>query len=130
MQHDLDPKPHWDGLDVTCGPGLTTAALAERLPQGRTPGRTLGVDFAEPMIARARERFSNPRVSFASTTPSTSPSPPRRSGAARDGGSASAGETPRSHPNETRGFAGGPGSRRGTRRGDAAREPPYNGTVC
>jgi ubiquinone/menaquinone biosynthesis C-methylase UbiE len=57
----LAPEPHWDGLDVACGPGLTTAALAERLPEGRT----LGVDFAEPMIARAQERFSNPRVSFA-----------------------------------------------------------------
>jgi ubiquinone/menaquinone biosynthesis C-methylase UbiE len=57
----LAPEAHWDGLDVACGPGLTTAALAERLPEGRT----LGVDFAEPMIARARERFSNPRLSFA-----------------------------------------------------------------
>lgn len=57
----LAPEPHWDGLDVACGPGLTTEALAERLPEGRT----LGVDFAAPMIARARERFSNPRLSFA-----------------------------------------------------------------
>src|SRR5688572_2748486 len=23
----LAPEPHWDGLDVACGPGLTTAAL-------------------------------------------------------------------------------------------------------
>ena len=57
----LAPEPHWDGLDVACGPGLTTAALAERLPEGRT----LGVDFAEPMITRAQERFANPRLSFA-----------------------------------------------------------------
>jgi ubiquinone/menaquinone biosynthesis C-methylase UbiE len=57
----LAPEPHWDGLDVACGPGLTTWALAERLPEGRT----LGVDFAEPMVARAQERFSNPRLSFA-----------------------------------------------------------------
>ena len=57
----LAPEPHWDGLDVACGPGMTTWALAERLPEGRT----LGVDFAEPMIARAQERFSNPRLSFA-----------------------------------------------------------------
>ena len=56
----LAPEPHWDGLDVACGPGLTTAALAERLPEGRA----LGVDFAAPMIARAQERFSNPRLSF------------------------------------------------------------------
>jgi ubiquinone/menaquinone biosynthesis C-methylase UbiE len=57
----LAPEPHWDGLDVACGPGLTTWALAERLPTGRT----LGTDFAEPMVARARERFSTPRLSFA-----------------------------------------------------------------
>lgn len=57
----LAPEPHWDGLDVACGPGLTTSALAERLPKGRT----LGVDFAAPMIARASERFSNPGLSFA-----------------------------------------------------------------
>jgi ubiquinone/menaquinone biosynthesis C-methylase UbiE len=57
----LAPEPHWDGLDIACGPGLTTAALAERLPDGRT----LGIDFAEPMVARAGERFSGPAVSFA-----------------------------------------------------------------
>jgi ubiquinone/menaquinone biosynthesis C-methylase UbiE len=57
----LAPEPHCDGLDIACGPGLTTWALAERLPAGRT----LGVDFAEPMVARAQERFSNPGLSFA-----------------------------------------------------------------
>ncbi|MDQ1515806.1 MAG: hypothetical protein QOE80_1636 [Actinomycetota bacterium] len=57
----LAPEPDWDGLDIACGPGLTTAALAERLPSGRT----LGVDFAEPMIERARERFSKPGIEFA-----------------------------------------------------------------
>jgi ubiquinone/menaquinone biosynthesis C-methylase UbiE len=57
----LAPEPHWDGLDVACGPGLTTWALAERLPTGRT----LGTDFAEPMVARAAARFSTPRLSFA-----------------------------------------------------------------
>jgi ubiquinone/menaquinone biosynthesis C-methylase UbiE len=56
----LAPEPHWDGLDVACGPGLTTWALAERLPTGRT----LGTDFAEPMVARARERFATPSLSF------------------------------------------------------------------
>jgi SAM-dependent methyltransferase len=39
---------------------VTTRALAQRLR-----GRTLGVDFAEPMIARATERFSHPGLSFA-----------------------------------------------------------------
>ena len=57
----LAAEPHWDGLDVACGPGLTTAALAERLPAGRT----LGIDFAEPMVARAADRLSKPGVEFA-----------------------------------------------------------------
>ncbi len=57
----LAPEPQWDGLDIACGPGLTTAALAERLPKGRT----VGIDFAEPMVARAGERFSGPGLSFA-----------------------------------------------------------------
>ncbi len=57
----LAPEPHWDGLDIACGPGLTTAALAERLPKGRT----LGIDFAEPMVTRAAERFSGPAIEFA-----------------------------------------------------------------
>ena len=57
----LAPEPDWDGLDIACGPGLTTAALAERLPKGRT----LGIDFAEPMVARAGERFAGPAIGFA-----------------------------------------------------------------
>jgi ubiquinone/menaquinone biosynthesis C-methylase UbiE len=57
----LAPEPHWDGLDIACGPGLTTAALAQRLPAGRT----LGIDFAKPMVARAHERLSRPGVEFA-----------------------------------------------------------------
>ena len=56
----LAAEPHWDGLDIACGPGLTTTALAERLPAGRT----LGIDFAEPMVARAAERLSRPGVEF------------------------------------------------------------------
>src|SRR4051812_45941669 len=57
----LAPGPGWDGLDVACGPGLTTAALARRLPGGRT----LGVDFSESMVARAEDRFPAGRISFA-----------------------------------------------------------------
>ncbi|MGH2689914.1 MAG: class I SAM-dependent methyltransferase, partial [Actinomycetota bacterium] len=57
----LDADPGWDGFDVACGPGPTAAALAERLPDGRT----LGVDFAEPMVARAQERYGHERLSFA-----------------------------------------------------------------
>jgi len=56
----LAPKPDWDGLDIACGPGLTTVALAERLPGGRC----VGVDFAEPMISRAAERFGRPGLRF------------------------------------------------------------------
>jgi ubiquinone/menaquinone biosynthesis C-methylase UbiE len=57
----LAPEPQWDGCDVACGPGNTAAALAERLPQGRT----LGLDFAEPMVARAREQLERPGLTFA-----------------------------------------------------------------
>jgi trans-aconitate methyltransferase len=56
----LAPAPDWDGCDIGCGPGLTSGALAERLSEGRT----LGLDFAEPMIARARTRFARPGLSF------------------------------------------------------------------
>jgi ubiquinone/menaquinone biosynthesis C-methylase UbiE len=48
------------GLDVACGPGHTTAALAART------GEALGVDFAPAMVERAAERFAaRPGVSFA-----------------------------------------------------------------
>jgi len=57
----LAPLPDWDGLDVACGPGVTTAALADRLPAGRA----MGVDFAEAMVARAQERFARPGLTFA-----------------------------------------------------------------
>src|SRR5262245_28581907 len=50
----LDPPAGAEGLDVGCGPGDTTVALAERL----APGRARGVDFAEPMVERARQRFA------------------------------------------------------------------------
>ena len=59
-----------------CGPGDTTVALAARL----APGRARGVDFAPEMVERAQGRFGERAdVSFASTTPSTSPSPTPRS---------------------------------------------------
>lgn len=57
----LAPRPDWDGLDVACGPGLTTAALADRLPAGHT----LGIDFAEAMVKRAEQRFARPGLAFA-----------------------------------------------------------------
>jgi ubiquinone/menaquinone biosynthesis C-methylase UbiE len=57
----LAPDPGWAGCDIGCGPGETARALADRLPLGHT----LGIDFAEPMIVQARERFGGPRLSFA-----------------------------------------------------------------
>jgi ubiquinone/menaquinone biosynthesis C-methylase UbiE len=57
-----DPPAGGDGVDVACGPGLTTVALAERL----AGGRALGVDFAPEMVRRATERFGDrPGVAFA-----------------------------------------------------------------
>jgi ubiquinone/menaquinone biosynthesis C-methylase UbiE len=49
------------GLDVGCGPGLTTALLAARMPGGEV----LGVDFAPPMVERATERYAGDGVAFA-----------------------------------------------------------------
>ncbi|WP_217915672.1 class I SAM-dependent methyltransferase [Miltoncostaea marina] len=50
------------GLDVACGPGLTTVALAERLDGGEA----LGVDFAPAMVERATARHgARPGVAFA-----------------------------------------------------------------
>ena len=50
----LDPPAGAEGLDVGCGPGDTTVALAERL----APGRVRGVDFAPAMVERAGARFA------------------------------------------------------------------------
>jgi ubiquinone/menaquinone biosynthesis C-methylase UbiE len=58
----LAPAPGSRGVDVACGPGLTTLALAERLGDGEA----LGVDFAPEMVARARELAgATPGVTFA-----------------------------------------------------------------
>lgn len=58
----VGPPAGGDGVDVACGPGLSTVALAERL-QG---GSALGVDFAPEMVRRATERFGGrPGVAFA-----------------------------------------------------------------
>jgi ubiquinone/menaquinone biosynthesis C-methylase UbiE len=43
------------GLDIGCGPGMTTDALAERLGSGDA----LGVDFAPAMVERARARYGD-----------------------------------------------------------------------
>jgi ubiquinone/menaquinone biosynthesis C-methylase UbiE len=49
----LDAPAGAEGLDVACGPGDTTAALAERI----APGGARGIDFSPAMVERARERF-------------------------------------------------------------------------
>ena len=43
-------------LDVGCGPGTTTLAVARRLAPG---GRCVGIDISAPMIEFARERAAN-----------------------------------------------------------------------
>ena len=50
----LAPPAGARGVDVACGPGLTTVALAERLGGGHA----IGVDFAPQMVERASERFA------------------------------------------------------------------------
>ena len=49
----LAPQQGERALDIGCGPGLTTEALALAVGQ-RTP--VVGVDIAPPMLAIARER--------------------------------------------------------------------------
>ncbi len=49
----LAPKAGERALDIGCGPGLTTEALARAV--GRE-GSVLGIDIAPPMLAIARER--------------------------------------------------------------------------
>lgn len=49
----IAPAPGEAAIDVGCGCGATTLALAERVTPG---GRVLGVDPSQPMLALARER--------------------------------------------------------------------------
>lgn len=57
-----DPRPGERVLDVGCGTGTTTRALAARVG---AEGRVLGVDISEPMLRRARERAADlPQVDF------------------------------------------------------------------
>lgn len=48
----LEPAPGERVLDVGCGAGAMSLAIAERV----RPGEVVGVDISGPMIARARER--------------------------------------------------------------------------
>lgn len=58
-----DPQPGQSVLEIGCGAGATSLALAERVGQG---GRVLAVDISAPLIGRARERAVGlPQVAFA-----------------------------------------------------------------
>jgi len=48
-------------LDVGCGTGITTAALAELVGEN---GRVTGLDFSEERLAVAREQYASDRVDF------------------------------------------------------------------
>ena len=77
------------GLDIGCGPGLTTAALGERLGTGEA----LGVDFAPAMVARASGAARASRSRW--TTPSGSLSPMPRSTWSRAASASCTATTPR-----------------------------------
>lgn len=58
----LQPQLGEQALDIGCGPGFTTEALALAVGSG---GSVLGVDVAPPMLALAQRRCSAlPQVSF------------------------------------------------------------------
>jgi SAM-dependent methyltransferase len=58
----LAPHAGEKALDIGCGPGLTTQALAQQIG---TTGKVIGVDIAAPMLAIALKRCENlPQVSF------------------------------------------------------------------
>lgn len=58
----LAPKAGERALDIGCGPGLTTEALARAVGPD---GNVVGVDIAPPMLAIARQRCAPlPQVSF------------------------------------------------------------------
>lgn len=58
----LQPPEGGRGLDIGCGPGVTTAALGERLGSGEA----LGVDFAPAMVEKASDRYGDrPGIAFA-----------------------------------------------------------------
>ena len=49
-------------LDVGCGTGATTLAVARQIARSVSPGGCVGVDISEPMIAAARARAERERL--------------------------------------------------------------------
>jgi ubiquinone/menaquinone biosynthesis C-methylase UbiE len=54
-------RPGMRVLDVGCGTGITTAALAELVGPN---GHATGLDFSEERLEEAREKFAGPNVDF------------------------------------------------------------------
>jgi SAM-dependent methyltransferase len=53
-------RPGWKVLDLGCGTGSLTKAVADQ----NGPGRVVGTDISAPYVEYARARISDPRVSF------------------------------------------------------------------
>jgi SAM-dependent methyltransferase len=56
----LAPSPGLRWLDVCCGSGILSLAIAER----SAPTSVKGVDFSEPQLAFARGRRAHPRITY------------------------------------------------------------------
>ncbi len=54
-------KPGMHVLDVGCGSGITTAALADLVGE---KGHVTGLDFSEERLDIAREQYASPNISF------------------------------------------------------------------
>lgn len=57
---DLTLRPEDSVLDIGCGDGRITAAIAEQVPEGRV----IGVDSSADMIAHAQAHHSRPNLAF------------------------------------------------------------------
>src|SRR5688572_23633487 len=68
--HSLVPTPVRMVVDLGCGTGRFSAALAEEFA-----APVLGVDPAQTMLAKARENVSHPSVTFAEGESSAIPLP-------------------------------------------------------
>ena len=61
LEEGIPPQSDLQVIDVGCGTGSTTLALARRLS---AHGNCLGADISAPMISAARENASLPNVNF------------------------------------------------------------------